>query len=74
MYMYVVLFLILNIIDHIITGCPSGTYGEACEKNCTCPENAFQDCDKFTGNCTCVLGKFGSLCQNGNCIMFIKYK
>lgn len=48
-----------------VLGCPLGMYGSNCDSNCTCPDNAQVDCEKNSGNCTCIPGKMGENCTEG---------
>ncbi|XP_052802143.1 scavenger receptor cysteine-rich type 1 protein M160-like isoform X2 [Mya arenaria] len=45
------------------SGCPFGTYGFACAKNCTCDETNTEVCDAVTGQCTCKNGWTGVICN-----------
>ena len=46
-------------------GCLNETYGENCTMTCTCPENAFKNCDQDTGKCKCLPGWYGTNCTEG---------
>ncbi|XP_060064498.1 delta-like protein D isoform X2 [Ylistrum balloti] len=42
--------------------CNAGCYGDLCQFNCLCENNA--TCDKMTGQCTCSKGWTGVYCQD----------
>lgn len=50
-------------------GCPPGTYGESCQRNCSCPANAF--CDPETGDCSCLDGWIGDQCENSKKLFYL---
>ncbi|XP_032598831.1 protein draper isoform X3 [Drosophila grimshawi] len=50
-----------NISVHCETNCPSGYYGENCDKVCRCLNNS--SCDSESGDCICAPGWTGEDCS-----------
>jgi len=44
----------------VLSGCPSGYYGVACQERCRCDNDAA--CDHVSGSCTCNAGWMGRHC------------
>ncbi|XP_052801426.1 delta-like protein D isoform X2 [Mya arenaria] len=44
-------------------GCSNGTFGTNCTSNCSCPSQAFNNCDSDTGYCLCKPGFMDILCS-----------
>ncbi|WAR02418.1 MEGF6-like protein, partial [Mya arenaria] len=43
--------------------CSNGTFGTNCTSNCSCPSQAFNNCDSDTGYCLCKPGFMDILCS-----------
>ena len=50
----------INIFDLIQLECPSGKYGQNCERQCKCLNGG--KCDHVTGQCDCKVGFYGDTC------------
>jgi len=47
----------------LISECSDGLYGDECLETCTCTAGQTQSCDHILGNCTCLNGFLGDLCE-----------
>lgn len=61
---HIYLFIAEEIIHLIFTECPAGQYGMECMYNCS-KNCKFGQCDHVDGECTCVAGHRGNMCQLG---------
>ena len=44
----------------ILPECPSGSFGQNCERDCLCQNGGV--CDHVTGSCSCKPGFYGDTC------------
>ena len=51
--------------------CPSGKYGQNCERQCKCLNGG--KCNHVTGKCDCKVGFYGDICLGNNRIWLINH-
>ena len=61
---HIYIFIAEEIIHLFFTECPAGHYGMGCMYNCSTNCKIGQ-CDHVDGECACVAGHTGNMCQLG---------